>query len=129
MNSTVWAACSLVRNERVLHSLMAILLVAIMVGNGFLRGSIAQNIVQIASDTEDCTSLCEMEESLVATVETTKNRKEKLNQEYRLTLARIPKSIADSEVLTSVRMVISKSHCSLVRSSIGRKLQASRLFL
>ena len=114
MNSLAWASCSLVRNERALHSMMAILLVAIVIGNVFLRRSIAQNIEQITAEADDCASLCEIEDSLLATVETTKRRKDNLDQAYRSTLARIPKNVADSEVLSSVRMVISKSHCSLI---------------
>jgi Tfp pilus assembly protein PilO len=125
MNSSDWAASSHIRNERVLHSLMAILLVASFMGNIFLRRSIAQNIQQIMVDTEDCTSLCEMESRMFETVANSKRRKEELDQEYQAMLAKIPNTIADSDVLSSVRGVVSKSRCNLIdfrpTSTVDRK--------
>lgn len=132
MNSTAWATLSLVRNERVLHSAMAVLLIACLIGNGFLRLGFAASIEQVASDAKDCKGLCDMEGSLVESVEKAKSRKDKLEHELATILARIPKALNDSDVLSNVRGVVLKSHCSLVdfrpTSTLDRKEFKSRSY-
>jgi Tfp pilus assembly protein PilO len=132
MNSTAWASLSLVRNERVLHSVMAVVLIACLVGNGFLRRSFAASIEQIVVDKEDCKSLCDMGDSLVESVEKAKNRKDELEQEFQEILARVPKLLQDSDVLSNIRNVVLKSHCSLVdfrpAATLDRKEFKSRSY-
>ncbi len=69
---------------------------------------------------------------MVESVEKAKSRKDKLEQELATILARIPKALNDSDVLSNVRGVVLKSHCSLVdfrpTSTLDRKEFKSRSY-
>jgi hypothetical protein len=103
-----------VRNERFLHIGMAILTILIFVGAYSLRCTIAQNVDSIASDIQDCEILRDLETELTDSITELDLKKQKLEKEYLALMGRIPKKIADSDVLSSVRKSVQNARCSLL---------------
>ncbi len=114
MNSNFWANARLLRNERLFHTAMALLMVLGVVGSYFLRCAIAQHADHFALEIDACKSLCELEAELTESIAQAQLSKEQLEQKYQSTLARIPKKLDDSEVLSSVRSMAQASRCNLI---------------
>ena len=114
MNSNFWANARLLRNERIFHTAMALLMVLCVVGSYFLRCAIAQRADRFASEIDACRSLCELEDELTESIAQAQFGKEQLEQKYLSILARIPKKLDDSEVLSSVRSMAQASRCNLI---------------
>jgi len=93
---------------------MALLTVLIIAGTYSLRCTIAQSVDSIASDIQDCESLRDLETELTDSIAQVDLRKQELEKEYLAILARIPKKIVDSEVLSSVRQSAQENRCSLL---------------
>jgi len=93
---------------------MAILMVLSIAGCFVVHGSIAQYVEGIASDFDECTSLCNSQHEFTDAVAQAEKRQERLEKEYRSILERIPAKIVDSEILSSVRSLALSSHCNLL---------------
>ena len=113
INST-WTKNPLLRNERLLHAGMAILMAVGFAGCFVVHGSIARYVVGIASDYDECTSLCNSQQDFTDALAQTQKRQERLEKEYRSILERIPAKIVDSEILSSVRGLAQSSNCNLL---------------
>lgn len=114
MISNIWTKSPLLRNERLLHAGMAILMVLFIAGCFVVHCSIAQYVDAIAADFVECTSLCNSEHEFTEAVAQEQKRQERLEKEYRSILKRIPAKIVDSEILSSVRGLALSSHCNLL---------------
>lgn len=113
MNSNLWPQNAIVRNERLLHAGMVVLMVVCVAGGSVLRNAISQTVKLIESNIEESTSLCSQEHELIAVIEQGRKRNEQLELKYQAMLDRIPKKIVDSEVLASVRGMALAAHCNM----------------
>jgi len=102
------------RNERMLHFGMATLAVLLIGGIYSIRCTITQSVRTIDSDIQDLESIQDLEAELAESVVELEVKKQKLEEEYRELMRRIPKKIADSDVLSSVRQSLQKTRCSLI---------------
>ena len=114
MNSNLGGQASLFRNERLVHTGMALLMVLCIVGSYFLRCAIAHHADRFASEIDACKSLSELKGELTESIAQAQLCKEQLEQKYHATLVRIPKKLDDSEVLSSVRSTAQASRCNLI---------------
>lgn len=114
MINSSWMKNSLLRNERILHAGMAILMVLGIAGCFLVHSTIAQYVDAIASNFDECTSLRNSEREFTDAVAQAQERLEQLEKEYRSILDRIPSKIVDSEILSSVRGLALSSHCNLL---------------
>ena len=85
-----------------------------VVGGYYLRCAIAQNVDRLADRVEECRAFCLLESEFNESISEFQQKRERLEKEYRETLARIPKKLDDSQVLSSVRGIAQTSHCSLL---------------
>ena len=114
MNNGSWILNPLLRNERLLHSAMAVLM-AFSIAVGFLfQNRIAQSVASIQSDREQCVRLCQSETKIRSDVEKSQERYAELDREYRSLLSSIRKRVVDSEVLSTLRGLSQKANCSLI---------------
>ena len=113
MNSNLWTRNSILRNERLLHAGMVVLMVICVAGVSVMRNAIAQTVEQIVSNIEESTSLCAQVHELTAAIEQGQKRQEELELKYQAMLDRIPKKIVDSEVLASIRVMAQSTRCNM----------------
>lgn len=114
MISTSWRNNPIVRNERLLHAGMAVLMVFAVACCYVVHCGVAQYVERIASDRQECISLCKSEDEFAEAVTQAQEQRERLEKEYRSMLERIPAKIVDSDILSSVRGMAISSHCSLL---------------
>jgi Tfp pilus assembly protein PilO len=114
MNSKLWSDSPLMRSERMLHAAMLALASMCLIGCYVLRCSIAESVDNITVKKDECKNLCELELELTSSIAKAKGEIEQLENEYHSALARIPRKIVDSELLSSVRGVAQTSHCNLL---------------
>lgn len=113
MNSNLWTRNPILRNERLLHAGMLVLMVICVAGGSVLRNAIAQTVEHIESNIEESTSLWAHEHELISAIEQGQKRHEELELNYQALLDRIPKKIVDSEVLASVRGMALTTRCNM----------------
>ncbi len=114
MISTSWRNNPLVRNERLLHAGMAVLMVFAVACCYIVHCGVAQYVERIASDRAECTGLLKSEFEFTEAFAQAQEQHELLEDEYRSMLERIPAKIVDSEILSSVRGKAIASHCTLI---------------
>ncbi len=102
------------RNEHLLHIGMATLAILLVGGIYSVRCTIAENVQLLTFDIQDCESLQESETELMESIANLDLRKRELEEEYRSLMVRIPKKIADSEVLSVVRQSLQNTRCNLI---------------
>ena len=113
MNSNLWTRNPIMRNERLLHAGMVVLMVICVAGVSVLRNAIAQTVENIESNIEECSSLFSQEHELITKIEQGQKRHEELELNYQALLDRIPKKIVDSEVLASIRAMALTTRCNM----------------
>ncbi len=114
MNSVSWIANPVWRNEGLLNSGMVVVMLLFLTGGFIARGRIAQSVSAIATDREDCISLCRSEPELIAALDLLQSQYADLEHDFGTILARIPKRVVDSEVLSFIRGLAQTTHCSLI---------------
>jgi hypothetical protein len=114
MNSDSWMSTPLLRNERLLHFGMALLLALFVVVGLFLQRQVSQSVQAIGLDREHCMSLSLSESTVRGAVIDAQENLAKLQLDYASVIRTIPKRVVDSEVLSAIRGLSQSSHCSLI---------------
>jgi len=74
----------------------------------------AKSIEHIAADANECTSVIGLEDELNKEIIEAQKSNKKTETEHKATLARIPKKVVDSEVLSYVRRNAVSTRCNLI---------------
>ncbi len=114
MNSAFWISKPVWRNELLLHAGMTILMLLFLMSGFLARSRIAQIVSEIGADREECVRLCCLEPELRSALELVRSQHSALEHDFDTLLARIPKRVVDSEVLSSIRGLAQTTNCSLI---------------
>jgi Tfp pilus assembly protein PilO len=114
VNHPATSRSQVLRNERLLHFGMVTLAVLFIGATYSMRCTIAQNVQLIALDIKDCETIQDLETELTNSITELELKKQKVEEKYSALMGRIPKKIADSDVLSSVRRSVQSARCSLI---------------
>lgn len=114
MNSRLWYSNTIIRNERLLHCGMAVLM-GICIFSGFvIQKNLQHSVKAIEQERKYYTELCDSEAEVRIAVDQLKQQFDILEEDYRGLLGKIPNRVVDSEVLSSIRGVSQSTHCSMI---------------
>ena len=114
MNNGSCYTSALVRNERLLHCGMAVLLVICSFSGIVLQNNLQQFVVAIDEERKHFTELCHSETEVRAAVDQLKQQHDELEEDYRELISKIPTRVIDSDVLSSIRGIAQSTQCSLI---------------
>ena len=114
MISYGWMMNPNLRNERLLHTAMAALMLVFIACGYVLQGRIGLSVEAMETDGQECIELCQSETDLRSALDQAQQHHAKLEQEFDSLVSRIPKKVVDSEVLSTVRGIAQATNCNII---------------
>lgn len=109
-----WKMHPTLRNERLLHTAMAILMLMFLACGYVLQGQIGCSVEAMETNRQECIELCQSETELRSVLDQTQEHYAKLENEFDSLIKRIPKKVVDSEVLSTVRSIAQATNCNII---------------
>lgn len=109
-----WTIHPTLRNERLLHMAMTVLMLVFIAGGYVLQCRIGHSVEAMEANSQDCIELCQSETDLRSALDQAQKHHAKLEQEFDSLVNRIPKKVVDSEVLSTVRGIAQATNCNIL---------------
>jgi Tfp pilus assembly protein PilO len=109
-----WMTNPTLRNERLLHTVMAVLMLVFIACANLLQSRIGLSVEDMETNGQECRELCQSETDLRSALDQSLKKHAGLTQEFASIVNRIPKKIVDSEVLSTVRSIAQATGCNII---------------